>query len=135
KQEKVLTSEHTTLRRHAAAIHLRCYRKWCELNNFNSMLPDDTKKHKLIDKQPSVTKHFGPEDRDARPIPYSDKALETATLEWIVQTNQLIQALKHPAFKNMLEITSRASRGIWLPLPKQARKLIIKTFKQQLCTL
>ena len=108
KQEKVLISEHTTLRRHAASAHAvgfasslqyveflltsapqRCYRKWCHLNNFDSMLPEDTKKCKCIEKQPSVTEHFGPEDRDARRIPYRNKALETAALEWLIETNQV----------------------------------------------
>ena len=53
------------------------------------MLPEDTKKHKCVEKQPSVTEHFGPEDQDARPIPYSDKAFETAALKWLIETNQV----------------------------------------------
>ena len=53
------------------------------------MLPDDAKKCKIVDKQPSVTEHFGPEDRVARLIPYSDKALEMASIEWLIQTNQV----------------------------------------------
>ena|ERR1700677_3597786 len=53
------------------------------------MLPEDAKKRKRVEKQPSVIEHFGPEDRTARLIPYSDKALETASLEWLIQTNQV----------------------------------------------
>ena len=53
------------------------------------MLPEDTKKRKCLEKQSSVTEHFGPEDRKARPIPYSDKDLETAALEWVIETNQV----------------------------------------------
>jgi hypothetical protein len=49
----------------------------------------DTKKRKCIEKQPSITEHFGPADQEARPIPYSDKALETAALEWLIETNQV----------------------------------------------
>ena len=60
------------------------------------MLPDDAKKRKIVDKQPSVTEHFGPEDRVARPIPYSDKALETASIEWLIQTNQVCHYLLFP---------------------------------------
>ena len=59
------------------------------LEQFDSMLPEDTKKHKCLEKQPSVTEHFGPEDRDARPILYSERALETAALEWLIETNQV----------------------------------------------
>ena len=53
------------------------------------MLPEDTKKRKCVEKQPSVTEHFGPEDWEARLIPYSNKALETAALEWLIKTNQV----------------------------------------------
>ncbi|KAF8265210.1 hypothetical protein EI94DRAFT_366065 [Lactarius quietus] len=41
-------SEHTTLRQHATALHTHCYRKWCELNHFDSMLPEDAKLCKSI---------------------------------------------------------------------------------------
>ena len=121
------------------------------------MLPEDTKKCKQVDKQPSVTEHFGPKDHDAKLIPYSDKALEIALLKWVIQTNQVfhlyytaflfpklipimlqpILALKHAVLKNMLDIASRANpnQGIWLPLPKQSRARIITMFKQQLCSL
>ena len=52
------------------------------------MLPEDAKMCKSA-KQPSVVEHFGPEDQDVRPIPYSDKAFETAALEWVIETNQV----------------------------------------------
>ncbi|KAH9017238.1 hypothetical protein EDB84DRAFT_1240183, partial [Lactarius hengduanensis] len=81
-----LTSEHSTLRRHAAALHAQRYRKWCSSNNFDSMLPRDSKQRKCIDKEPSIIEHFGPEDPSARPIPFSNKALETAALEWLIET-------------------------------------------------
>ena len=60
------------------------------------MLPNDAKKHKIVDKQPSVTKHFGPEDQVARPIPYSNKALKMASIEWLIQTNQVCHSLLFP---------------------------------------
>ena len=41
-------------------------------------------------KQPSIVEHFDLEDRDARPIPYSDKAFKTAALEWLIETNQVL---------------------------------------------
>ena len=53
------------------------------------MLPEDMKMRKAA-KQPSVVEHFAPEDQDTRPIPYSDKALKTAALEWLIETNQVI---------------------------------------------
>ncbi|KAH8979013.1 hypothetical protein EDB86DRAFT_2815222, partial [Lactarius hatsudake] len=140
KQEKVLTNEHSTLRRHAAAVHPRRYRKWCDSNKFDSMLPEDSKKRKRVEKdrtgcQSLVIDHFGPEDRTMRPIPFSEKAFQTATLEWVIETNQPIQAFKNAGFKKMLDIASRANCTIRLPLPKQSRRQIIKMFKQQLCSL
>ena len=117
------------------------------------MLPEDTKKRKSVEKQSSVTAHFGLEDREVRPIPYSEKALETATLEWLIETNQVcilsyflsplltcgklqpIATFKNAAFKKMLDIMSRSNRGIQLPSPKQSRSQIIKMFKHQLCLL
>ena len=53
------------------------------------MLPEDTKMHKSA-KQPSIIEHFDLEDQDTRPALYSDKALETAALKWLVETNQVI---------------------------------------------
>ena len=52
------------------------------------MLPEDTKMRKST-KQPSIIEHFDLEDQDARPVPYSDKALKTAALKWLVETNQV----------------------------------------------
>ncbi|KAH9041537.1 hypothetical protein EDB83DRAFT_2228222, partial [Lactarius deliciosus] len=137
KQEKLLTNEHSTLRRHAAAVHPRRYRKWCDSNRFDSMLPEDSKKHKRVekDRQSLVIDHFGPEDPTTKPIPFSEKALRTAALEWMIATDQPIQVFKHPAFTKMLDIASRANRSIRLPSPKQSRAQVIKMFKQQLCSL
>ncbi|KAI9448728.1 hypothetical protein BJY52DRAFT_1193228 [Lactarius psammicola] len=64
KQEKILTAEHSTLRRHAESKHAPIYRKWCESNNFDSMLPGDSKQCNRIasnggkGQQSAVTDHF-----------------------------------------------------------------------------
>ncbi len=133
------------------------YRRWCDSNNFDLMLPEDAKKRKRIvekNRQSSVTEHFGPEDPPARPTPYSDKALQTAAIEWLIETNQVctlflslshantmrgtlqpIQTFNNAAFKNMIDIASQANRSIRLLSSKQSRARIIKMFKQQLCSL
>ncbi|KAH9023061.1 hypothetical protein EDB83DRAFT_2204740, partial [Lactarius deliciosus] len=82
------------------------YRKWCDSNCFDSMLPQDSKKRKHVekDRQSLVIDHFGPNDLTKRPIPFSKKALQTAALEWMVATNQV--SFSHPAFKKMLNIAS-----------------------------
>ncbi|KAH9030262.1 hypothetical protein EDB83DRAFT_2229764, partial [Lactarius deliciosus] len=132
-----LTSEHSTLCHHVAALHTQHYRKWCNANNFDSMLPQDSKQRKCVDKEPSITEHFGPEDPSARPIPFSNKALETAALEWLIEKNQLIQTFDNAMFKKMLNIASQAPQNtnIQLPSSRQSRPRIIKMFKQQLRSL
>ncbi|KAH9163574.1 hypothetical protein EDB89DRAFT_1859888, partial [Lactarius sanguifluus] len=137
KQEKLLTNEHSTLRCLAVAVHPHRYRKWCDSNHFNSMLPEDSKKCKRIEKdcQSLVIDHFGPKDPTTKLIPFSEKALRTAALEWMITTDQPIQVFKHPTFMKMLDIASRANRSIQLPSPKQSRVQVIKMFKQQLCSL
>ena len=56
------------------------------------MLPEDAKLRKsaTLDKgrQLSVMDHFGPKDVD-RPIPYNDEAFRNATMEWVIETNQV----------------------------------------------
>ncbi|KAH9079148.1 hypothetical protein EDB83DRAFT_2216402, partial [Lactarius deliciosus] len=106
-----LTSEHSTLCHHVAALHTQRYRKWCNANNFDSMLPQDSKQRKCVDKELSITEHFGPKDPSARLILFSNKALETAALEWLIETNQPIQTFDNAAFKKMLDIVSRAPRN------------------------
>ncbi|KAF8264313.1 hypothetical protein EI94DRAFT_1806013 [Lactarius quietus] len=89
KQEKFLTSEHTTLCQHAAALHAHRYRKWCKLNHFNSMLPEDANPHKsaALNKgwQSSVIDHF---DMDTMPIHYSYEAFKNTSIAWLIKTNQ-----------------------------------------------
>ena len=48
---------------------------------------------------------------------------------------QPIQALQHPAFKNMVDIASRATHGVKIPSHKQTRQAIIDSFKQNLMNL
>ncbi|KAH8981829.1 hypothetical protein EDB86DRAFT_2768185, partial [Lactarius hatsudake] len=131
-----------TLRRHAASLHPRRYRKWCQENKFESMLPDDTKQRRqaALDKnlktlQSSVTDHFKPQNESERPIPYSDKAFMCAAIEWLIDGDLPLQVFSRPSFKRMIDIASRATRGVKLPSPWRTRGHIIKTFKQQMCLL
>ncbi|KAH8977740.1 hypothetical protein EDB86DRAFT_2761431, partial [Lactarius hatsudake] len=69
------------------------YRKWCEANNFDSMLPDDTKQRReatldssLKTQQTTLAAHFNPHEPDS--TPYSDGAFEAAAIAWLIQTNQ-----------------------------------------------
>ena len=59
------------------------------------MLPEDAKQHKLLafDKawQSLITDHFSPED--AQPSLYSDSTFRAATIEWLIEMNQVRQFL------------------------------------------
>ncbi|KAH9020234.1 hypothetical protein EDB84DRAFT_1441871, partial [Lactarius hengduanensis] len=102
KQDKILTNEHSTLRWHAASLHL------CQENKFESMLPDDTKERRqaVLDKnlktlQSSVTDHFKPQNESERPIPYSDKAFMCAAIEWLIDGDLPLQVFSRPSFIGM----------------------------------
>ncbi|KAI9437034.1 hypothetical protein H4582DRAFT_1816282, partial [Lactarius indigo] len=118
------------------------YRKWCQENKFESMLPDDTKECRqaalnksLKTLQSSVTNHFKPQDESERPIPYSDKAFTCATIEWLIDADLPLQVFSQPSFKRMINIASCTTHSVKLPSPCQTRAHIIKTFKQQMCLL
>ena len=64
-------------------------------NNFESMLPDDTKAHHtkiLEDKllQTNVDDHFKPMPQEEKPDPYSNETFKQAAIEWLIETNQVI---------------------------------------------
>lgn len=142
KQDKVLSYEHSTLRRHAASLHLRRYKRWCKENKFESMLPDDTRQRReaALDKgakilQSTITRHFQPENAAEKPIAYSEKAFACAAIEWLIEANIPPQVLDSPSFKRMVDLASRANHGVKLPSPRQTRGRVIKMFKQQMCLL
>ncbi|KAH9063532.1 hypothetical protein EDB87DRAFT_1558211, partial [Lactarius vividus] len=131
-----------TLRRHAASLHLRRYRKWCKENKFESRLPDDTRQRReaALDKgakilQSTIIDHFKPESAAEKPIAYSDKAFSCATIEWLIDANLPPQVFNRPSFKRMVDLASSANHGVKLPSPKQTRGHVIKMFKQQMCLL
>ncbi|KAH9001365.1 hypothetical protein EDB92DRAFT_1788805, partial [Lactarius akahatsu] len=146
KQDKILSYEHSTLRRHAASLHLRRYKRWCKENKFESMLPDDTRRRReaALDKgakilQSTITHHFQPENAAEKPIAYSDKAdfFTSLTQHWAesLAPFQSPQVLDSPSFKRMVDLASRANHGVKLPSPRQTRGRVIKNFKQQMCLL
>ncbi|PCH40965.1 hypothetical protein WOLCODRAFT_34165, partial [Wolfiporia cocos MD-104 SS10] len=108
-----------TLRRHLESTHRAKYLKWCKENKFQSMLPRDTKwwhDQMKADLQSSLDSHL----RERLPpkehvILYSDALFREAAVEWLVATDQPIQALEHPSFKSMVEIAARATNGVRIP--------------------
>ncbi|KAF8240518.1 hypothetical protein L208DRAFT_1189581, partial [Tricholoma matsutake] len=90
------------------------YRNWAKGANFVLKLPGDIKKQKAAVEE--ATRMLDCDLREKklseRVIPYSDKLFHRAAIEWLVVTDQLIQALEHPKFKEMIDVASRATNGV-----------------------
>ncbi|KIL63972.1 hypothetical protein M378DRAFT_78896, partial [Amanita muscaria Koide BX008] len=83
-------------------------------------------------QQTSVDSHFQPVLPGMKPQPYSDKLMKEAAIEWLIRTNQPLNALENPAFKRMTDIAARATHGIKLLSQKQTRVEIIEIFREQM---
>lgn len=117
--------------------HVGKYHNWAKGANFVSKLPGDIKKQKAAVEEATRTL-----DRDLREkklseqvIPYSDKLFHRAAIEWLVVTDQLIQALEHPKFKEMIDVASRATNRVKIPGRKATQAEIMRMFKNHLTTL
>ncbi|KIK32049.1 hypothetical protein CY34DRAFT_102325, partial [Suillus luteus UH-Slu-Lm8-n1] len=82
-----------------------------------------------------INAHLTERKLDERVIPYSDKLFKQAAIEWLVATDQPIQALEHPKFKEMVDIASRATNGVKIPGRKATRAEIMRMFKNHLTRL
>ncbi|KAG1868057.1 hypothetical protein C8R48DRAFT_544498, partial [Suillus tomentosus] len=122
-----------TLRRHAEAKFPGKYRKWAKEHSFESMLPGDIKARK--DKQQSINAHLTERKLTEKVVSYLDKLFKQAVIEWFVATDQPIQALEHPKFKEMIDVAARATNGIKIPGRKATRAQIVRTFKAHLTGL
>ncbi|PPR07906.1 hypothetical protein CVT24_002801 [Panaeolus cyanescens] len=104
------------------------------------MLPKDRqrKRAELADaalkmQQTNVTSHFDVAPaKEPQPEAYSDELFKEVAIEWLIETNQPIQAFEHPTFKRMIELAARATRGIQLPTRKQTCAEILRMFKEQM---
>ncbi|KAK0222638.1 hypothetical protein EDD85DRAFT_779154, partial [Armillaria nabsnona] len=112
----------STRRHHLAAKHKGDYCAWCKANNFESMLPEDTAKRRKEEKeklaQSSLDEHvvdLTHQKRETRVV-YSDHNWERATLRWMINTEQPIDAFQHPDFIRMIHMAAQAPDGqIFLP--------------------
>ncbi|PPQ83391.1 hypothetical protein CVT24_006497, partial [Panaeolus cyanescens] len=138
------TTQTTTLRRHMDNSHPGAYRAWAKAHNFTSMLPSDSKKRReeLADatlklQQTHVDAHFdvAPEKPEP-PEAYSDELFNEVAIQWLVETNQPLQAFEHPTFKRMIALAARAIRSdVKLLSRKQTRAEILRMFKEQMKAL
>ncbi|PCH43347.1 hypothetical protein WOLCODRAFT_86235 [Wolfiporia cocos MD-104 SS10] len=136
KHNKSVVNEVTTMRRHLQSAHSGSYREWAAKSHFISMLPNDIKKRKdmkLSQKQTRLDPHL--RERAECIPPYSHLAFRQAAIEWLVATDQPIQALEHPAFRNMIQIASRATGAVVIANRRQTRQEIVDLFKRRLMLL
>jgi len=73
--------------------------------------------------------------KQEKAIPYSEETFRQAALEWLIATDQPIQALEHLKFASMIGIASRAPDGVKLPSAKVTRSEIMQMFSDHLLDL
>ncbi|KAJ7083048.1 hypothetical protein C8R43DRAFT_832236, partial [Mycena crocata] len=134
-----IVAEASTNRRHMHK-HADIYRKWAEKNDFESKLPDDVEtrkkaaaeaeeaKRKL--EQQTLDPHL--REKPARIVPYSDDLFKQVVLEWLIATDQPLDALTHPKFVEMIDVAARAHDGVKIPGRKATREEILNLFHQQM---
>ncbi|KAG1801824.1 hypothetical protein EV424DRAFT_1331604, partial [Suillus variegatus] len=132
-----IVNETSTLRRHAEARFAGKYRKWAKDNAFLSKLPGDiaAEKMKAARAQETLNAHMTERKLSERVVPYSDQLFRKAAIEWLIATDQPIQALEHPRFKEMVDVASRATQGVKIPGRKATRAEIMRMFKSHLTKL
>ncbi|KAH7885626.1 hypothetical protein F5I97DRAFT_1810590 [Phlebopus sp. FC_14] len=145
-----IVSDTSTCRHHLAFCHKAAYLKWCKENKFVSMLSEDVKECKIASditnvKQGSMNDHVREIVPTEHVIPYSDALFREAAVEWLITTNQVCLSLYyvlvthrisvHPSFKKMVDIASRATKGVIIPNRNATCREIMKLFKKQMAYL
>ena len=134
------------------------YNVWCNRNDFESKLPKvvkarkDAKGSEDRSKQSSLDPHLEGRRQESF-IAYSNAVFREAAIEWLIETDQVtlslflivsdlnnfkmqpIQALENSSFQKMIDVASRATKGVIIPNRKAARKHIIELFKKNLNNL
>ncbi|KAI0245464.1 hypothetical protein BJV78DRAFT_1138445, partial [Lactifluus subvellereus] len=131
-----LVNEVTTLHRHLEANHSGKYRIWAKSVNFLSKLPGDVKKRKEAKEEVHRTLDCDLWEKvSERVVPYSDKLFRRTAVEWIAATDQPLQALEHPKFKELIDVASCVTSGVKIPGQKAAQGEVISLFKGHITRL
>ncbi|KAI0757827.1 hypothetical protein C8Q80DRAFT_1090595 [Daedaleopsis nitida] len=136
-----LVADVTTIRRHLGASHEGAYHAWAKNTGFVSMLPKDSAARRRAQASKSAEQtRLDPHLREQPKPPeqlvkYSDELFRDAAVEWLIATDQPLQALEHPSFKKMIHIAARSTEGVRIPNRKQTRAAIIDLFKKNLLKL
>ncbi|KIK47782.1 hypothetical protein CY34DRAFT_8650 [Suillus luteus UH-Slu-Lm8-n1] len=131
----ILINKISTLRCHTEAKFSAKYRKWAKEYSFELMLPGNVKARKDNAAQQSINVHLTEQKLAERVVSYTDKLFKQAAIEWLVSTNQPIQVLEHPKFKEMIDIAARATNSVKIPGRKATCVKIMRTFKTHLMGL
>ncbi|KAF8129341.1 hypothetical protein EV363DRAFT_1169364, partial [Boletus edulis] len=129
-----------TCRRHLASKHKALYYKWCQENGFESMLAEDSQNRRKAAistnlKQSALDTHLREPTAVEKVVSYTDQLFREAAIEWLITTSQPLQAVEHPSFKKMIDIASRANKGVIIPNRHASRQEILNLFKKQMASL
>ncbi|KAJ6523122.1 hypothetical protein DFH09DRAFT_938048, partial [Mycena vulgaris] len=134
-----IVADASTNRRHLGK-HATTYRMWAKKNNFESKLEEDIQARKKAAadaaeaakklQQKTLDPHL--REKLERVVPYSDTLFRDVALEWLIATDQPIDALNHPKFKEMIDVAARAHNGVRIPGRKATREEIMELFQRQM---
>ncbi|KAH6915463.1 hypothetical protein BKA70DRAFT_1094076, partial [Coprinopsis sp. MPI-PUGE-AT-0042] len=130
-----LVSDVSTLRRHLEHKHKGAYNSWASKAGFESKLPSATKARREAAKPSTQTSLDSHLEKGERIIPYSHDLFKEAALEWLITTDQPLQAFKYSSFQNMIDIASRAPNGVRIPSGADTRTSILNSFKKNVTDL
>ncbi|KAF8522364.1 hypothetical protein JB92DRAFT_2706642, partial [Gautieria morchelliformis] len=118
------------------------YNTWARTNNFESKLPKElkAKREKAEDaiarvKQGTLNNHLKEMPKKEQGVPFTNATFCDAAIEWLIITDQPIQALTNPSFKKMIDIGAHATKGVLLPTRKGTCDNIMTRFKTELMNL
>ncbi|KAF8234575.1 hypothetical protein L208DRAFT_1261199 [Tricholoma matsutake] len=83
-------------------------------NSFPSMLLKDTKKCCRDAQTTEMQSHLDLHLME-KPQKYTNEIFCEAAIEWLVSTDQPIQAFEHLSFRNMIHIAAHATNGVKIP--------------------
>ncbi|KAF6742591.1 hypothetical protein DFP72DRAFT_830399, partial [Ephemerocybe angulata] len=114
------------------------YDKWCERTGFTTMLPKAvaSKGCSIETQRPMPSKPSTATSFPIQPAPMSSSTVsalfQQAAEEWLIMTNQPIDALSHPKFHELIQVAAaRATDGVTIPEKRAVRESIIRRFSRR----
>ncbi|KAF8490585.1 hypothetical protein JB92DRAFT_2754255, partial [Gautieria morchelliformis] len=117
------------------------YNTWAYTHNFESKLPKVLKAKRAQEdavarfEQGTLDEHLKEIPKKEHVVPFTNTVFHDAAIEWLIITDQPIQALTHPSFKKMIDIGARATKGVILPTCNGTCDEIMSKFRMQLTNL